>query len=469
MNKTRRLVVACSVSLAAIATARLGALPASAAGADGHGARLSKKCSPASWNGYGLSASHNAVYRPGGCRLAASWAFGVPNALAPGSSVAASSVPAWRDLVGFPIGPAVAGGVVYAPNDNGRLYALDLRTGRMLWSSWGRNEIMTTPIVLASAAGSPSEVIFGVGNSNFSYSQAVRFGVAGAAVTRGTGFSALDAVSATTGRLLWSVPTSGEVMATPILAGGNVVFADGAGQVEAVNPSSGALVWRTSVGSFDSMSSLDSSGGVVIFGGTHPSRLYGISAASGKILWSTAPPGVYSSSMGDGTPAVASGIAVTQIETSTGAPGRAGSEEIAVQAATGRILWQTMLGQGAVPPRNKDANPTIVGNTVYTGSPVTSKMYALDLKTGAISWSTALPARMKAPPTVLAGRVFEPTAAGTVVALSAAAGQVLHTWQGDRGGYGPQNLVIVADTVLAGTNLGWMQAIPLRQLSGGPA
>lgn len=161
--------------------------------------------------------------------------------------------------------------------------------------------------------------------------------------------------------------------------------------------------------------------------------------------------------------AAADGIVVTQIETTSGKPGIAGSEEIAVDGATGKFVWRTMLGEGKVPPPNKDAVPMIRDGVVYTGSPVTNTAYALDVKSGAILWSRKL-SRMKAAPTVEGDHVFFPVANGTIYALDRKSGEIVNAYQSGNGGFGPQNGVIVNHTMYIGTNYGWVYAIPTSDL-----
>lgn len=413
---------------------------------------------------YGAVAGHNAVFstRP---FPAVNWTFAVPGALPAGAKVPKAQLPSWRDLLGFPIGVAVAHNTVYAPNDNGELYALAAQSGHVRWSFNAHNELMSTPVVVT--IGGRQLVIVGSGNADFSYSQAVRFAVLGATVVRGTGLSAIDAVNSATGALVWSFPTPGESMPTPVVVGTTLVAAGGGGDVYGLNVATGRLRWKTPIGSFVSMSSLDVSGTTVVFGGTHPSRMDAIDAVTGKLLWQQRPAGVFSSSMGDGTPAVSGGVEVTQIEVGPRVGGHVGSEEVAVTASTGAPLWTRMLGSGPVPPRNKDGNAVIVGGIVYTASPVTSAMQALRLSDGALLWRRALPSTMKSPPAVVGNRVLIPAASGTITVLNAQTGAVVHVWHSTHGGFGPQGAVVVGKTVFVGTNTGWLQAVALRTVLGG--
>lgn len=454
------------------------------------------RVSPTMWPMYADQPGHNAVRgsvvaQQGGESGAPQWSFAVPGAIAPGAALTPAQAGNWAGLVGFAAGVSMVGTSVYASNNNGFVYDLGLRTGRARWAFNAHNQVMTTPLVFSSAG--QRIVVVGVGNTNFSYSQALRFQLPGATATRGTGFSAIDAISAASGKLVWSVPTVGEDMPTPILVGRSLVFADGAGHVEALNPANGQVRWRTTVGSFDSMSSLNRVGTTVVFGGTNPNRLYGIDAHSGTVLWTVHPAEAWATSTGDGTPAVHGTTVITQVETRSpqapaslaatspaatspaatsptpaSAPGsvRVSAEELAVNGMTGKVAWTRQLGVGMSPPGNRSANAMVSANTVYTASSVGNEIYALNASTGAVQWKAALDAHSNAAPTLIGGRLLVPTSGGTMVTLNAATGALLRTWTSVHGGYGPQNLVVVGATAFIGTNFGWMQAIPLRTLTG---
>jgi len=59
----------------------------------------------------------------------------------------------------------------------------------------------------------------------------------------------------------------------------------------------------------------------------------------------------------------ARGVVVTQFEQRGKGVHRAKSIEIGLSAQTGKTLWETTLGAGKVPPRNKDAVPMIAGES----------------------------------------------------------------------------------------------------------
>ncbi|HET8610250.1 MAG TPA: PQQ-binding-like beta-propeller repeat protein [Burkholderiales bacterium] len=421
---------------------------------------------PSSWPMYGFNAAHDAAHRSeGGSGQPASWKFAVPNAIPLDTTVDAVkkeyvSITAVRDLVGIPVGVSIVDGIVYVPGDDGYLYALDAADGKLLWKFDAHNQIMTTPVVAATAHD--KMVYVGGGNSDFTYSEAVKFADPDAHVVRGTGISGIYALDAKSGKLVWAYHTRGEDMPTPAFYNGKVVFGNGDGHIYGLDAATGKELWKIDIGSFVSMSSATVSGDLVIMAGTHPDNLYAVDADTGTLAWKT-PLAAYSSSVGDCAPAAADGIVVTQIEAVGTKPGKVASKEVAVDAKTGKILWTTTLGMGAVPPRNKDAVPMIHDGVVYTGSPVTKTAYALNLKDGRILWSRHL-ARMKAAPAVDSGQVFFPLGNGTIAVLDKASGKVANLYKSGNGGFGPQNPVIINGTMYIGTNFGWVNAIPIADV-----
>ncbi|WP_226824195.1 outer membrane protein assembly factor BamB family protein [Acidithiobacillus caldus] len=416
---------------------------------------------PTLWPMYAFQPGHNAFIKlpfP-----AVSWTFEVPGAAAARKAVLNNTT--IRDLVGFPIGVSVADHAVFAPNDNGYLYKLQAKSGKLDWAFDAYNQLMTTPVV-ARVAGK-TLVFVGAGNSVFTYSHARKFGMKDAQVIRGSDVSAIDAVDAATGKLVWTYRTKGEDMPSAVFDHGMLIFGNGDGHVYALDAANGALKWKTAIQSFVSMSSaaLDPQNNVVIVGGTHPSNIYALDATTGRLLWKVHPAHIFSSSGGDGTWAVADGLAIGQIETRTkGQKSVSNSEELAIDIATGKVVWSTTLGTGKTPPRNKDAVPAVDHGVIYTGSPVTHREYAINVSNGRILWTTPLKVGMKAAPTIVRNTVIQPTGNGNLFTLDRANGKVIHVANLHQGGYGPQNGVALGKTFFIGTNSGYLQAIPLQKL-----
>ena len=417
---------------------------------------------PANWTMYAMNSDHNPVYE-NGSNLNVYWTVGVPGAIPSNMSIHAIkkkyiNVTTVRDLLGIPIGVSVANGIVYVPSDNDYLYALNAKTGKPVWQFNALNQLMGTPVI------DNGIVYIGAGNSVFAYSHAIKFAIHSSHVIRGVDVSAYYALNARTGKLIWEYHTKGENMPTPAYYNNELIFGNGDGHIYGLNASTGKLLWKTYVRSFISMSSAARYKNIIIMGGTHPNYLYAVNANTGKIIWKLKPAHVFSSSMGDGSPAVSkSGIVVAQIELQGLTSRTSRSEELGVNVHNGRIIWSTILGSGKIPPRNKDAVPMIHKGIIYTGSPVTKKGYAINLKTGHILWSKKL-IRMKAAPVILGYKVYFPTGNGTIFVLNKNNGNIISKYNAHNGGYGPQDAVIIGKTMIIGTNFGWINAIPLSAL-----
>lgn len=416
---------------------------------------------PSSWPMYAMQPDHNAAMNSS--FPAVTWTYQVPGAADARKAVKNNTI--IRDLVGFGIGVSVVDGSVFAPNDNGYLYKLDAQSGKLDWSFDAYNQLMGTPVV--ATVNGQQLVFVSAGNSVFTYSHAKKFGVKGAQVIRGNDVSAIDAVDAATGKLVWTYKTKGEDMPTPVFDHGTLLFGNGDGHVYALDAGTGALKWKTAIKSFVSMSSatFDPKKNVIIMGGTDPSNIYALDAATGKRLWTVHPKNIFSSSGGDGTWAVEGNLTIGQIETQTATQkSSSSSEEIAINIGTGKIVWSKTLGTGKTPPRNKDAVPAIVDGIVYTGSPVTHDEYAIEAKSGKIIWTAPLKVGMKAAPTIVGDDVIQPTGKGKIFTLAKSSGNVTNVYNLKQGGYGPQDGVAVGGTFFIGTNDGFMQAIPLKSL-----
>lgn len=118
--------------------------------------------------------------------------------------------------------PVVSDGVVYFGAGDGRLYALDARSGKMLWSFATTGRVRSTPAV---AAGT---VYFGSMDGSF------------------------YALGAKTGGLKWKFKTvgneyfpAGEIQSSPAVVDGTVYFGSRDYYIYALDAATGALRWKT--------------------------------------------------------------------------------------------------------------------------------------------------------------------------------------------------------------------------------
>jgi outer membrane protein assembly factor BamB len=234
-----------------------------------------------------------------------------------------------------------------APNaqtpGNGRLVALSMKTGRVVWSH---------------------PVPPGTESSPLAWNNTVYFGDQG-----GTLFS----LNATTGHVNWTYHASGAIKGGPALAYGRLYFGDYAGRAYALNPSNGHQIWavNTDGADFGFGSGNFYSTPAVAFGrvymGNTDHRVYSFAANTGQLAWATSTGAyVYAS------PAVANiaGVGPTVFE------GSYDGKFYAFNARSGAIRWAHPSG-GRI-----SGSATIVGDVVYYSTLGTKSTTGLNVRTG---------------------------------------------------------------------------------------
>lgn len=163
-----------------------------------------------------------------------------------------------KDVVALYGTPAVAGGTVFVPTYDGKLYALDLKDGTPIWPE-------------AFKAGGPL--------------------VGGVAVANGTAFFGssegdLYAVDAESGEQVWpKFTTDKEVWSTPVVIGADLYVTSLDGSLYVLDPATGQLRW-----------SYDTDAGVAappvvdtatgrVFVGSFDQKLHGVDIASHQEVW----------------------------------------------------------------------------------------------------------------------------------------------------------------------------------------
>lgn len=367
--------------------------------------------------------------------------------------------------------PTVVGGVAYAGSMDGCVYALDVSSGRLIWSFPAANQVMSEPVVVGH------RVFFGAGNKEMVRTPA--------GVVRGTGANGIYALDARTGRELWMYPTLGEDMPTPAYQDGVIYEATGDMTFYAVDAASGRLLWKLPVGSYVSMSSPTLWGDIAVFGGAQPYAIFGVNVRTHTLAWKVPLPQA-ESGVDDVTAAVADGVAYLQVPDGHYVKRIV---EVAVRVADGHVLWRRTLGtdpfnvvqralwQGDL--RGHDGEEvgvaTVAGGRVYVGTPAMNALWALDARTGGVLWRAALPDAVRTAPAVTADRVYAASDTRLMV-LDRASGQLVRTLRlGSRTlGSGIEILcttpapTLVGDTLLVGGGLNSadLEAIPLDRLGG---
>lgn len=184
----------------------------------------------------------------------------------------------------------------------------------------------------------------------------------------------VQAVSATTGAVIWSKLTTSIFYSSPAVSGSSVFIGSSNGVVYALNTANGATLWSYSTGGSIFASPVVSGGTVFIasFVGGGNSSVYALQATTGKVLWTYTPGDDF-----DGSPTVVSGVVYIG--------GYYLGKLYALNASTGTPLWSFTTG-GAV-----ESTPAIANNVLYFGSD-DETVYALrttGASPGQLLWSYA--------------------------------------------------------------------------------
>lgn len=417
---------------------------------------------PRDWKAYGSVSGRNAVFpvadsAPTSLKEGVQWSFAGAGAIPLDGPPLGGDFKITAYTIGMPVGVSVAQGIVYVGDDNGYTYALNAMSGKLIWSHYGWNMNMSNPLV------DGNRVFVSTGNAYFNYEKTMQY-VKGKRTVRGPGLNSIYALERTTGKEIWSYHTPGEVMPTPVDVDGSLYVGTGDGNVYKLDSASGKLVWKTDIESFVSMSSPVAGDGNIFLGGTYPNYFYALDQNTGKVAWKITIPGLVATGISDCTPAYASGIVVQEATIESGDAAKpVANVLLAMDAKTGRIVWQHRMDNGPVPPAMKTATPMIDGGVVYEGSPVTGDYSAFDLQTGKQLWTLHLGSQIRAGAAVLDGVAYVPYHSGDIAAIRTSDGKLL----GQKhigGSFGPSSPVIVGGTLYVSNVFGWVNAIPLSEI-----
>ena len=359
--------------------------------------------------------------------------------------------------------PSVVDGVAYFGSSDQCVYAVDVATGREVWAFRTANMVMSEPLVVGG------RIFVGSGNKTVVSTPA--------GVLRGTGPSGVYALDASTGRLIWHFPTPGEVMSTLLYQNGAVYAATGNSTFYALDAATGKLLWRVKDGSIDSMSSVAASGHTAIFGGADPYAVVGINLATHQLAWQTplgkGTPWGAEGGIDDVSPAVSGNV--TYIQNPEGVFPQATVVEFALNATTGRIMWQTELGKGTitVSDREETGVATVVDGALYVGTPSVSGLWALNASNGAPLWQAPVPLGLRATPTVTPQYIYA-AGSGWVYVLNRLTGaltQAVHlsTPPTVLSCASPPVTIVGQTALVLGQNADTLMAIPLSELTNGTA
>lgn len=422
---------------------------------------------PHAWMTYGSRMGRNAAFplssaAPSSLIHGVSWSFAGAGAIPLNGPPLDGDFKTTAYTIGMPVGVSVVRGILYVGDDNGYTYALNAITGKLIWAHYGWNMNMSNPLV------DGDRVIVSTGNAYFNYEKTMQY-VEGKRTVRGPGLNSIYALDRTTGKELWVFHTPGEVMPTPVDINGFLYVGTGDGHIYKIDAATGRQIWKMDIESFVSMSSPVAGNGNIFVGGTYPNFFYAIDQNTGAIAWKTAIPGLVATGISDCTPAYADGIVVQEATVKSGDPANpVANVLLAMDATTGKLLWQQRMSNGPVPPAMKTATPVIDAGVVYEGSPVSGNYHAFDLKTGKKLWTVHLGSQIRAGAAILDGVAYIPYHSGDIAAIRITDGALLGKMHVG-GSIGPSSPVIVGGTLYVSNVYGWVSAIPIHQITASSA
>lgn len=377
--------------------------------------------------------------------------------------------PVQTQHLGNALGVSAVDGVIYAESDDMFAYAINARTGKLIWrTSPIANNMMGNPLVIGDL------VYLSAGSVNFNFSHVLEYKRKGmSARGEDVNYNGIIAVDRRTGEFRWAFLTKGETMTTPAFGDGQLYVSTGAGNLFAIDAKTGEKVWKTHLGGIANMSNPLFHEGRVYLGMSVKPFIYSVDAATGKVVWKKTIKGAVNTGLGDVPPALADGILVdTTIADKRYENGQTTviTRIAAKSAKDGRKLWVKDMGRGPMPPAFKGGVPMIHDGVVYVGSPVNNVFQARDLKTGKMLWTWHIPdpspsGEGRGPATYYQGTLYIATKAD-VFALNPKTGKVIgQTHIGGR--FGLVQPTIVGGQIYLANSWDWIHAVPVGDVHSG--
>jgi outer membrane protein assembly factor BamB len=359
----------------------------------------------------------------------------------PGGSRAFAGL-AWRVMTGGQVisTPVVAGTMLYVGSGDGKLYALDRRTGLERWHLDVGAPIHSSPGIAGGLiyVGARDNTFYGVDALSGHQVWRVQTGpdvplpwghesgdvytssptVVGDVVLFGSGAGAVYAVDATSGNVRWRVRTAGRVRGTPAVVDGTVYVGDTDGVLYAIDLASGTERWRYETEGhalrserfgFDrrTIQSSPAVSGGRVFVGARDGFLYAVDAGDGRLAWRFD----HKVSWVNSSPAVVDGVVLA---------GSSDGEFVqAVDAASGSERWRATT-DGIV-----WASPAVAGRYAYFATR-SGIVYALDRVTGQEAWHYRCEPGFFSSPVIADSTLYIGSLDGSVLALRLTNGPSLH-------------------------------------------
>lgn len=344
----------------------------------------------------------------------------------------------------------------------GIVLAIRPENGKTLWQQTLFNSLPSEPIV------ANGRVYVGEGNAVFRSHLRFPLPAMSTSTIRGTGPSAIYAMSAATGKMLWKYATVGSDQPSPTYYGGRLYVVNGSRQLVVLNAVTGRRLWHLNIGIYVSRSSPRIFHHMLYVGGGGPDAVAAISLKQRRVVWRRSILGAIGAV--DDTPLALAGQRLYG-EAMVGSPYlpllslRHRQVVFAINAKTGKIVWKRTLAYGFEPRYKQGSTPMIHGNQLFVGNAITGEFFALNRKTGAVLWKVKLPDPVTRPVVFVRNGLVGVTSHGLLFSMTAKGGFLrtlrLGNW---KNAFGP---VLIDRTVFVTGNTpynGYLAAVPLQRL-----
>jgi outer membrane protein assembly factor BamB len=321
--------------------------------------------------------------------------------------------PVWTFEAGSPLwaGATFADGVVYAGGQDGRLHAVEARSGKQRWSFRAGGPIRTR----ATVAGAD---IYFQADDGYLYKLSVASGEERFRVR---------VVDKPIERLPFDNPKSryDRFGSDVTVAGGRLYLGTHDGRVLSVDPERGEKLWEFASGDSVLAAPGVADGRVVL--GSFDGHVYALDAATGTLVWKRDTRGAVVS-----TPAVAGDRVVV---------GNRSYDLLGLDARTGEPAWTRYIWFSWV-----ESSATVRDGVAYVGSSDAAAVYAFDVRAGERRWKADVFGWAWGQPAVTDTRVYAGTASqkdylaghqGLVVALDRATGRPVWHYVAEPSAKGP--------------------------------
>jgi len=301
--------------------------------------------------------------------------------------------------------PAVGDGLVLFGREDGRLLAVDVRSGKEVWSLDAGAQLVSSPAIVAGVAyfASMAGILYAVdiqtGDEVWSFTAQAPImcspAVAGGAVYANSLDATFYAVDAETGQERWQVATGTPTQSSPAVYGNTVYLGVGDGLLYAFDFETGAEKWRFQTG--DQIIATPAISGDTLYLAGMDGNLYALDPESGELRWT----------FETQIPIGSSPAVVEDVLYFATAEGTLRALDIEGQTE----IWQFPTSDTII------SSPAVADGTVYVGS-LDGRFYAVDAATGQERWRFQTEGEIYSSPAVAGDMVYFGSYDGRFYALN---------------------------------------------------